>query len=163
MAIDTQRINGSALSWSSIQAKIGNDRIFGFKAINYKDARERTPVVGSARHHAPRGYTAGKYTVDPVTATVEKESAQALRTVLATRAADGKSFGNVEFEITVQYSEVRDGVELVITDTLHRCTYRESAGKGEDSADPLYEELAFNCTHITWGGKTLFDGTGGTP
>lgn len=161
--IDAARINGNAFSWSSVTWKIGDSRIYGFKAINYKDARERSPVVGSARHHAPRGMTAGKYTVDPVTCTVEKETAQAIRDALAAKAGTSKSFGNVEFEIVVQYQETRDGAPKVITDELHRCTYRETASKAEESPDAIYEELAFNCLSITWGGKVLFDASEGSP
>lgn len=161
--IDERRVNGNVVSWSSVVFKIGDSRIYGFKAINYKDKRERTPVHGSARHHAPRGMTAGKYSCDPTTATVEKETAKAIRNALAAQASDQKSFGNVEFEIVVQYSEKRGDTDMVITDELHRCTYGETGAKAEEGPDAIYEELSFNTVSITWNGKTLFDQTEGTP
>lgn len=161
--IDEKRINGNAFGWASVLFKIGDDRIYGFKAINYKDSRERTPVYGSARHHAPRGMTPGKYSCDPATATVEKETGAAIRASLARQAADGKSFGNVEFEVVVQREEMRGGVPKVITDELHRCTWRETASKSEESAEAEYEEIAFNVTTIDWDGLSLYDATGGEP
>jgi hypothetical protein len=161
--IDEKRINGNAYGWSSVLWKIGDDRIHGFKAIAYKDSRERTPVYGSGRHHAPRGQTPGKYAAEPCTATVEKETAALIRAALARRSADGKSFGNVEFEIVVQREEDRGGTPKVITDELHRCTWRETASKAEEGSDPDYEEIAFNVTTIDWDGLSLYDGTGGAP
>lgn len=161
--VDERRINGNAMSWASVTWKIGDLRVNGFKAINYKDSRERSPVKGAGRHQAPRGQTSGDYSCEPGTATVEKETAQLIRDALAAKAADSKSFGNVEFEVVVQYEELRGGTPKVITDELHRCFWRESATKAEAGPEAIYEEIAFTVTSIDWGGKSLYDGTAGAP
>jgi len=161
--IDDRRINGAAFSWSSTTWKIGSSRINGFKSINYKDQRDRSPVHGSAKHHAPRGHTAGKYTAEPATATVEVETADAIRAALAKEAGDAKSFGNVEFEVSIQFEESRGGTPKISTHLLHRCTWREAANKSEEGTEALYEEIAFHVTSIERNGVTLYDGTEGAP
>lgn len=151
---DEQRINGNMYSWSSIFFKVEGERYYGIKSIGYGDSRERVKGYGMGRSHAPRGRSAGKYQPDPVTVTLEKETARALREKLAASASDGRSFGNVEFEVVVQYEES----DKQITDEIFGCVWTKTAAKGEESADPLYEEVEFDCMGIRWDGdKTLFD------
>lgn len=89
---DEIRVNGNVHSWGSI-------------ILKYGDARERAKVYGMGRHHAPRGRTRGKYTVEPVTLRGPKGTVQQLRALLAQQAPDGVSYGDVEFQIVVQYTE----------------------------------------------------------
>lgn len=156
---DEVRVNGNAMGWASVEFKVGGERFYGVKSISYSDSRTRSKVWGMGRHQAPRGQTSGKYDVDPVQVTIEKESAKALRAALAAKSADSKSFGSVEFEIVVQYTEGARNV----TDELHRCTWSKSTSKSEEGPDALYEDVEFNCLQIEWDGKTLFDGSEGAP
>lgn len=155
---DEQRINGNMYSWSSIYFKVDGERFYGIKSISYGDSRERAKGYGMGRHHAPRGRSAGKYQTDPVSVSVEKATARALRETLATFAADGQSFGNVPFEIVVQYVEPDD---TPITDTIEECVWAKTESSNEEGPDPLYEDVEFDCMRIRWNGKTLFDETEG--
>lgn len=150
---DEQRINGNMKSWSSIVAKLDGERFYGIVSINYKDQLERVKGYGQGKHHGPRGRSAGKYSVDPVAVKMEKDTARALRNALAAKAADGRSFGTVEFEITVSYIENNVGH----TDTIERCKWQSTSATNEESPDPLYEEVEFDAMLIRWDGKTLFD------
>lgn len=156
---DEQRINGNVYGHSSIILKLDNERFYGFKSISYGDSRERGKIYGAARHAGPRGRTAGKYTTEPVAVSMEKESAKTLRDALAARSTSGTSFGNVEFQIVVQYEE---GAK-VVTDTIERCTWTKVAAKSEEGADGVYEEIEFDCMFILWNGKALFDDSQGNP
>lgn len=147
----TARINGNMYSWSSVTARVGGTLISAFKSISYADSRERAKGYGAGRHYAPIGQTSGKYATEPVTASLEKGEAAALRKALADQAG-GKSFGDVEFQIVVSYEEG----DRLITDTLERCTWKKNSAKNEESADPLYEETEFDCMSIKWNGLTLY-------
>jgi hypothetical protein len=64
------------------------------------------------------------------------------------------SYGNVEFTISVIYSEPTDmNVDVLITGC---CLIGLSASE-EESADPLKEELEIDCLAIRRNGLTLFD------
>jgi hypothetical protein len=160
MAIDPIRINGNQLGWGSILAKVGGNVITGFTSIKYSDSRERVKAYGMGRHHAPRGRSPGKYQVDPVTLKGWKGSVQALREALASAAPDGISYGNVEFELVVQYVEADD---KPITVHLERCVITKNTADEEESADPLSEEIEIDCMKIRRNEMTLFDSTGGAP
>jgi hypothetical protein len=136
---DSIRVNGNQVSYGSIICKVNGDRFYGFTAISYGDKRERTKAYGMGRHHAPRGRSAGKYSTDP---------------------RDGKSYGNVEFTIEVQFIEPGEDPMSV---TLERCVIVSDSASHEESADPLKEELEIDCMLIRRNGKTLFDGTEGSP
>lgn len=150
---DEIRVNGNLHSWGSIILKIDGEKYFGFTSISYSDSRERTKGYGMARHHAPRGRSSGKYAVDPVTVTGFKDSVAQVRQALAD-AGDGESFGNVEFQIVVQYVE---GDTTPITDELDRCTWSKTTSGSEEGPDPLTEDVEIDCMLIRWNTLTLFD------
>lgn len=156
---DQVRINGNTHSWSSVYFKVGGERFYGVKSINYGDSRSRTKAYGMGRHHAPRGRTAGKYEVDPVTVTVEKATADTLREKAA-QIDGGASFGNASFQIVVQYIETGN---TTITDTIEECAFTKNASKAEENPDPLVEDLEFDAMRIKWNGRTLYDTSEGNP
>jgi hypothetical protein len=151
---DQTRINGNQHSWGSISIKFGGERFTGVIAIKYADSRERVKAYGMGRHQAPRGRSRGKYTTEPVGLTLWKGSAQELRAKLAAVAPDGRSYGDVEFEIVVQYVEVDDTSVIV---QIERCVLTKNATDDEESADPLKDELEADCMLIRRNGLTLFD------
>lgn len=157
---DQVRINGNIYSWGSITVKVAGEIYYGFTSITYADKRERTAVYGMGKHQAPRAKTRGKYSVDPVKLKGPKDSFDALRAQLASLSASGVSFGDFEFQITVQYVE---DDETPITDTLNRCSYVGTSGSFEEGADAMMEEVEIFCMSILWNGLTLFDSTGGAP
>lgn len=157
---DAVRINGNQHSWGSIILKIDGDRYYGFTAISYNDKRTRSKGYGLGRHHAPRGRTRGKYELDPVKLTGWKSSIQELRRALATRSANGLSYGDVEFQVTVQYIE---NGEQPITVEIERCVITGNSASDEENPDPLKEELEIDCMLIRRNGLTLFDSSQGSP
>lgn len=157
---DSIRVNGATYSWGSIKFKLAGELYIGFHSIAYSDKRERVKQYGMGRHHAPRGRSAGKYSVDPVKVTGDKGSVQALREALAALASDGISYGNVEFSGLVQYIE-SDQRELTVE--LDRLTWIANTASDEEAPDPLKEDFELDCMLIKRNGLTLFDASEGMP
>jgi hypothetical protein len=157
---DEIRVNGNQHSWGSIVCKVGGERFHGFTAIKFADSRERVKAYGMGRHHAPRGRSRGKYAVEPVALTGWKSSLQALREALAAQAADKASYGNVVFQIVVQYVEPG---EKPITVELEDCVWSKNTSADEEGPDPLKEEIEIDCMRIRRNGLVLFDETEGSP
>ena len=153
---DAIRVNGNQLSWGSIRLVLDIETFTGFTAISYADKRERVKAWGMGRHQAPRGRSSGKYTPDPVKLTGWKDSVQAFIAGLAQRAPDQTSYGNVEFTISVLYSELPlPPTQVLITG----CVIVGQSSSEEEGADPLKEELEIDCMAIRRNGLTLFDNT----
>lgn len=150
---DEIRVNGNLHSWGSIVARVNDERFYGFTAINYGDSRERVKGHGMGRHQAPRGRSRGKYDTEEVTLTGFKGSMAQLRQALAD-AEGTTTFGDIEFQIVVQYIEDDD---TPITDELDRCVYTGTTASNEEGPDPLKEEIKIDCMLIRWNGLTLFD------
>ncbi len=157
---DQIRVNGNLHSWGSITVKLDGERFHGFTAIKYSDSRERVKAYGMGKHHAPRGRSRGKYAVEPVGLTGPKSTVQALRDALAARSTGGTSYGDVEFDIVVQFIEAND---LAITDELEACVWTKNTVSHEEGPDPLSEEVELDCMKIRRNGKVLFDESGGSP
>lgn len=160
MAGDDIRVNGNQHSWGSIKVKIDGVPYFGFKSISYGDKRERVKAYGMGKHQAPRGRSRGKYSTEPSKLGGPKSSIQALREALAAKSPDGISYGDVEFEVVIQYYE---RYELPITVQLERCVIVENTSSEEEGADPLNEEIALDVMKIYRNGLTLFDSSEGSP
>lgn len=157
---DNIRVNDNMLSWGSIRLTIAGETFTGFTGISYADKRERVKAYGMGRHHAPRGRSSGKYTTESVKLTGWKTSVAAARDGLAARAADGRSYGNVEFHISVIYSEPEEPNQDV---EISGCVWIGTTTSDEESPDPLKEEVEIDCMAIRRNGMTLFDSTAETP
>jgi hypothetical protein len=151
---DAQRVNGYEVSWGDIYVKVGEERFYGIAEIAYGDKRARSKSYGMGRSHAPRGRTAGKYEVDPCTMKMLKKTSKELRTYLASKAADGKSYGSVSFQIVVQYADANEEVQ---TDTLHDCVIDGDANSHSEGPDPLYDNISVDVMRIDRGDLTLYD------
>lgn len=150
---DDVRVNGNLHSWASITVKINEERFTGFTSVGYSDARERVKAYGIGRHHAPRGRSRGKYTVEQVTLGGQKDTMQALRKTLAD-AGDGESYGDTVFQIVVQYVE---GDLPPITVELEDCVWTKNTTSDEEGPDALTEEIEIDCLRIRRDGLVLFD------
>lgn len=157
---DAIRVNGNQVSWGSIVLKVGGERMFGFTSIDFGDKLEVVLAWGMGKHHAPRGRSRGKYTPDPVKLKGPKTSVQELRQMLADLSVDGASYGTVEFEIVVQFSEAD---EPPITVEIERCRFVANRASHEESADPLQDEIEISCMKIRHNGLVLFDESEGSP
>jgi hypothetical protein len=157
---DALRVNGNQVSWGSIVLKIDSERYYGFTSISFSDKRERVKAYGTARHHAPRGRSRGKYTIDPVKLVGWKTSIAALRAALAARSEDGISYGDVEFEVVVQYTEANEEPQTVV---IERCVWASNSTSDEESADPLKEEIELDAMLIRRNDLVLFDSSEDQP
>lgn len=149
----TTRINGRMFSWSSVSIRINGTLISAIKSIAYSDKIEPVKGYGSNRSFRPIGKTQGKYSTDPVTASIEVAELEDLRQALAD-ASGTNSFGNVEFQIVVQYEEPGRGV---YTDVIEGCTWTKTAAKADDGGDAIYLDVEFDCMAIKWNGKYKFE------
>lgn len=161
---DQVRINGNVHSWGSIVVKIDGDRYSGFTSVSYGDKRERVKAYGMGRHHAPRARSRGKYSTDPVKLGGPKSSIQALRAALAAQASDGVSYGDVEFQLSVQYVEAGvDGGDEPMQVDIENCVITANSSSDEEGTDPLKDEVECDCMLIRRNGLTLFDSSQGSP
>jgi len=147
-------VNGNQISWGSIVLKLDQERFTGFTAISFGDKRERVKAYGMGRAHAPRGRSRGKYTIEPVKLTGWKESVQIFRQALANKAPDLQSYGDIEFQIMVQYIEPS---EAEIDIEIERCVWMTNTSNDEENPDPLKEEVEFDAMLIRRNGLLLFD------
>lgn len=159
--IDTFRVNGNIVSWPDVVTKIDGKRINGITGLTYGDKRERVKAYGQGRHYKPRGRTRGKYAPDNVKVTLHKDSARSLRAQLAAKSTDGVSYGNVEFELSIQYvADNGDPIHL----QFQRCTIVSDSSSEDENPDPLKDELELDTMGILRNGLTLFDSSqGGAP
>jgi hypothetical protein len=147
-------VNGNQISWGSIILKVRAERFYGFTGISFADKRERVKGYGQGRHHAPRGRSAGKYSIENVKLTGWKASVQQLRQELALQSLVPGSYGDVEFQIDVQYIEAD---EVPIQVLIERCVWAGNSSSDEESPDPLKEEIEIDCMLIRRNGLVLFD------
>lgn len=157
---DQIRVNGAIASWGHIVLKINGERYYGWDMISYGDKRERVKGYGMGRHHAPRSRTLGKYSTEPLKLRGPHSTCHAVREQLASLSADGRSYGNVECEVVVEYALDN---EPALTVEIERCVYVTGTVSNEESAETQKEELEFDTMLIRRNGLTLFDGTQGAP
>lgn len=151
---DAQYVNGLQLSWGSLKLKIDGEPYTGVSSVGYADALEVSYSYGMGRHHAPRGRSAGKYTPDPLTMTVSKATAQAIRDQLAALSPSGTSYGRAVVPIVLQYIEPDD---TDITVEFDDCRLVKCTASNEESADALNEDLEFSVMRIRRNGTALYD------
>jgi hypothetical protein len=157
---DAIRVNGNRHSWGSISAKIDGERYYGFTAIKFGDSRERVKAYGMGRHHAPLGRSRGKYSTDPVVLTGWKSAVQALRDALAARSSSTTSYGDVVFQIVVQYVDEND---QPCTVDIEDCVWVKNSTSDEEGPDPLSDEVEIDTMRIRRNGKVLYDESEGGP
>lgn len=158
---DPISVNGNGYSWGSLTAKTSDgDVLHGFFSINYAEARERAKGYGMGRHHAPMLRSSGKYTVENMKMGGWKHAITALKTKLKSLAKDGRSYGNVEFGMTLSYFE--DDLEPITVEFL-RCAWAKNSTSHEENPDPLKGEFEIDCMGIIENGMTLFDSSEGSP
>lgn len=152
---DAIRVNGNLLSWGSIRAKIDGSLYHGFTSVTYADKRERTMAYGMGRHHAPRGRSAGKYSTENTKLGGPTATIQALRAALA-RKGGGTGYGNVLFDIVIQYVEPGSSDEP-LTVQLEGCVLVGNSTSNEESPDPLKEEVEISVMRIRRNDLILWD------
>jgi hypothetical protein len=151
---ETIIVNGVIHDWGSLVIRIRGKEYEGVLGIKYAQKRNRTKVRGQGRRRLPIGVTPGDYNAEDGSLTMTRQHAQMLRNDLAAASADGASYGDVLFPITVQSLE--EGTSG-IKDELIGCAIIGDDGGGEESStDPLKEEIPFLIQEIRRNGKTLY-------
>ncbi|HSC86375.1 MAG TPA: hypothetical protein VLC09_03865 [Polyangiaceae bacterium] len=151
---DQIEVNGNIYSWGSIIIKLDGVRFYGFTAVSYGDKRERVKQYGMGKAQAPRGRSRGKYTVDVTKIKGPVRSVQDLREALAAKSENGKSYGDVEMEVIVQFVETG---EKPMNVQIQRCVWASNAASYSEGPDGLEEEFELDAMRILRNGLTLFD------
>lgn len=101
---DTVRRSNVIYSWRSTIHKIDGEPYEGIKACSYSEKLERKLVHAAKKDGTPLGMTPGKYTLESVSLTMLKDTANKLKRNLAEKAGNG-SYGGVEFNYDLQHVE----------------------------------------------------------
>jgi hypothetical protein len=157
---DPARVNGNLYSWPSITCVVDGEVITGFTEITFGDKRERVQGYGLGSHYGPLGRSAGKYSTEEISLKGYKHATAALRERLALKSADGRSYGSVEFQIEVYYTEQDLGSHDV---RITGCVIVGENSSNTESSDPLQDELKIQAMYIYRDGLTLFDSSQITP
>ena len=156
MSVDRERILGNALSWASWILKVNGHEFHGVQKVEVGQKRERAKVWGTGRARRPRGRTGGKYSAS-AKLTVYRGSMNDLLNFLASQAADGISYGNVEFLLVGQQVETDETPSVV---EVFGCLIAdENFSDTDDSIDPSKDDLELDVMEIRKNGKTLYDNT----
>jgi len=150
---DDLRVNGNLIGWGSHILKIDGERWFGITGINFGEKRERSFGWGMTRSHAPLARTGGKYTPGAVKMTMWKHTAVALRKKLASKASDGRSYGNAEVPVFLQCVEG----DKTSTTEFDQMTTTGIDCSDEENADGTKEEWEWSAMRIRRDGLTLYD------
>lgn len=155
MSVDRYRINGNALSWGSLIAKVGGEEFHGLIGLSVTQKRERAKVYGTGRSQRARGRTIGKYSID-AKLTVARGSMSDFIEFLKAQSEDGISYGNVEFQLVFQYVETD---ETPMTIVLNECVIAEESMTDDEGIEGLKDELSLDVMYGTKNGGSLFDST----
>lgn len=121
-------VNGVRHSFASIEAKFAGQIFLGIKSINYSRTRSRGEVRGT--HPDPIAKTRGE---NAYTADCEMYLAEFMAFLRAVTGSDDLTgYGDIEFDVTVTYSE--DGFSTIVDEiiTCHVDTTEASNGQGTD-------------------------------
>lgn len=147
-AIQYPLVNGTRHSWASVEAKI-NGQIYYITSINYSRKRSRTMV--KENHPDPTGKTRGsnEYSCDVEMLLSEYNNFQQALIAAANQAGLNGGYGDVFFQIVVQYAE--NNLDTV-TDTINGCTMDSTEASNAEGTDPTKRK--FECAPL----KILFAG-----
>ncbi len=160
---DKKRVNGSIYDWGSIVCTVDGERFYGFTTLDDpEETLEVAKVWGMSKNRAPRGRTNGKYTPGPGKIGGPLGSITDFLALLGSKAADGKSFGKVVFQVVVQFIEADETPYKI---EWRDCRVTKRSGAREEGADGLMSELeldVMSVSHYVDGKElTMFDSSEG--
>ena len=126
------QVNSVRHSWASVEVKVAG-LIFYATGVNYSRKRNRTLV--RVNHPDPVGKTRGsnEYTGDLEMLLAEFNALQAALIAQATQQGLNGGYGDVSFDVVVQYTE--NGLDTV-TDTLKGCTMDSTEASNAEGSEP---------------------------
>ena len=142
-------VNGYRHSWASIEVKL-NGQIFYATSVNYSRKRNRTIV--RENHPDPVGKTIGanEYSADLEMLLAEYNALQAGLIAAANQQGLNGGYGDVFFQVVVQYSE--NGLDTV-TDTIDGCTMDSTEASNAEGTDPTKRKFELSPLKIKFGGQ----------
>lgn len=152
-SFDRKRINGNTYSWGSLIAKVRGQEFSGLLGVTYSQKRERAKVYGTGRHHSPRGRTRGKYSAEAKLTVVRGTMADFIN-FLKQQASDGVSYGDVVFQVTIQYVEDDETPMLV---ELVDCVIVAEDVTDDEGIEALKDEIGLDIMRVRKNGGTLYD------
>lgn len=150
---DQIRVNGNIHGYGSITLKRNGKKYYGFKAAEFGDTRKRGKVAGMNKSQTYRGRTRGKYETEPGKLSGPVSTVQAFLDDIAADSADGKSFGDPEFEVTIQFVEDDD---KPVTIVLEQCVIDGVKDSHDESVEAAMQELSIDYMRVTRNGKYLY-------
>lgn len=156
MAEDNVRINGNQYDQGSTELKIRNNPIYGYSAISWSQKRERAKSISTGKDRKPKGRTRGKITYENLKLTVRRDTASAIKLMLAEVAADGQAYGEVDdTPIILQYIETGSNQKPVTVEFSECALVSESGSSEEDGADMVDLEFDYMSLDETIDGKKV--------
>lgn len=140
-------INGYRYSWASVEAKVAG-QVYYLTSVNYSRKRNRTMV--RVNHPDPISKTRGSndYSADGEFLLSEFNALQAALIAQANQQGLNGGYGDVFFQIVVQYSE--NGLDT-ITDTINGCTLDSTEASNAEGTDATKRKVEFNPLKILFG------------
>lgn len=142
-------VNGFRYAWSSVEIKIAG-KVFYATAINYSRKRNRAMV--REHHPDPVAKTRGsnEYSADIELHLSEFNAMQAALIAAANQAGLKGGYGDVFFQVVVQYSETNLDT---ITDTIQGCTLDSTEAAGAEGTDPSKRKCDLAPLKVLFGGQ----------
>lgn len=148
------RLNDQPFSATSCSWDIALAPFVGVTHLGYSEKRERKLVHGSRRDGTPLGITAGKYSVDALSITMLRSSAQRLFELLTPLGLG--SYGDAVFPIIARYFEpLRPFVPPIVLD-IEGCRITGVKDDYQEGIDELVTEIELMGLAITRNGLRLW-------
>jgi hypothetical protein len=155
MALDLERVNLNPFSWSSLIYTINGEQIFGVTSIATGWKRERSDGYGMGRSHAPRTYTAGKVSYEPLKLKVYSDTVETIRNYYASFAADNISFTEPRLDHMIQYVESETFADKSIR--LENVAWVTETISHDEGPDALMSEIEFKYLRAYINGLPTFN------
>lgn len=150
------RLNDTPFSATSCSWNIALAPFVGITSLSYSEKRERKLVHASRKDGTPLGMTNGKYSVDSVSITMLRSSAQRLFEILTPLGLG--SYGDARFPIVATYSEpiaILSGV-LPVTIAIQGCRITGVKDSYQEGIDELVTEIDIMALALTRNGLRLW-------
>lgn len=141
MSDDKVRINGNLYDFGSTSLRLADEPIYGYVSVSWAQKRERQKGYGAGKDRLPQGRTRGRMAYENLKIKVRRDTASAIKTQLAARAADGQSYGDADDVLAVlQYVEEESNQEPVLVEFAD-CAYVGESNVSEEEGGPDYVEI----------------------
>lgn len=148
------RLNDQPFSATSCTWNIALAPFVGVTHLGYSEKRERKLVHGSRRDGTPLGITGGKYSVDSLTITMLRSSAQRLIEILTVLGLG--SYGDAVFPIVAKYYEpLRPQVPPIVVD-IEGCRITGMKDDYQEGIDELVTDIDLMGLALTRNGMRLW-------